>query len=152
MRPFPSLWRIGEHRGVPPRPRDAEETDIDPEKMEREVVKAAVDLVQRYPDIGAFVFECSDIPPFARATSEATGLPVFDFITLAHLVYGRRCREGMRDSCDLVFVRWAHKNQTGGAKNFGKGVMRSNRLRAYAVPHRRVRGGTHPNGRRRSVT
>jgi len=61
--------------------------DIDPEKMEREVVKAAVELVQRYPDIGAFVFECSDIPPYARATSEATGLPVFDFITLAHLVY-----------------------------------------------------------------
>jgi hypothetical protein len=61
--------------------------DIDPAKMEREVVAVAVDLVRRYPDIGAFVFECSDIPPYARATSEATGLPVFDFISLAHLVY-----------------------------------------------------------------
>ncbi len=61
--------------------------DIDPEKMEREVVETAVGLVQRYPDIGALVFECSDIPPYAKATSEATGLPVFDFITLAHLVY-----------------------------------------------------------------
>ncbi len=61
--------------------------DIDPEKVEQEVVAVAKDLVRRYPDIGAFVFECSDIPPFAKATSEATGLPVFDFITLAHLVY-----------------------------------------------------------------
>ena len=61
--------------------------DIDSEKMEREVVEVAVDLVQRHPDIGAFVFECSDIPPYAKATSVATGLPVFDFITLAHLVY-----------------------------------------------------------------
>jgi hypothetical protein len=55
--------------------------------MEREVVSVALELVRQYPDIGAFVFECSDIPPFARATQEATGLPVFDFITLAHLVY-----------------------------------------------------------------
>ena len=62
-------------------------SDINPEKMEREVVEVAVDLVRRYPDIGAFVFECSDIPPYAKATSEATGLPVFDFITLAHLIY-----------------------------------------------------------------
>jgi hypothetical protein len=61
--------------------------DIDPEKVEQEVISVAKDLVRRYPDIGAFVFECSDIPPFAKATSEATGLPVFDFITLAHLVY-----------------------------------------------------------------
>jgi len=61
--------------------------DVNPAKMEQEVVKAALDLVKRYPDIGAFVFECSDIPPFARATSDATGLPVFDFISLAHLVY-----------------------------------------------------------------
>ena len=61
--------------------------DIDPGKMEREVVSVALELVRQFPDIGAFVFECSDIPPFARATQEATGLPVFDFITLAHLVY-----------------------------------------------------------------
>lgn len=61
--------------------------DIDPEKVEREVVAAARGLLAEYPDIGAFVLECSDIPPFARAVAEATGLPVFDFITLAHLVY-----------------------------------------------------------------
>jgi len=71
--------------------------DIDPEKMEKEVVKVAKELLAKNPDIGAFVFECSDIPPYAKATSEATGLPVFDFISFAHLVYWAlipRCYSG----------------------------------------------------------
>ena len=59
---------------------------INPEKMEGEVVAAAKALVAKYPDIKAFVFECSDIPPFARAVVRDTGIPVFDFIGLAHMV------------------------------------------------------------------
>lgn len=59
---------------------------LNPDKMESEVVAAAKKLVEDYPDIRAFVFECSDIPPFARAVVKATGIPVFDFISLAHLV------------------------------------------------------------------
>ena len=59
---------------------------VDPKKMELEVVSAAEELVAEYPDIGCFVFECSDIPPFARAVVRATGRPVFDFISLSHLV------------------------------------------------------------------
>ena len=35
--------------------------DIDPEKTEREVVSVVLELVKQYPDIGALVFECSDI-------------------------------------------------------------------------------------------
>jgi len=60
---------------------------VDPEKMQAEVVQAAKSLLAQYPDIGAFVFECSDLPPFANAVAQATGLPVFDFISLAHFVY-----------------------------------------------------------------
>ncbi len=59
---------------------------IDPEKIEREVMDAAKKLIAKYPDIRCFVFECSDIPPFARTVAKETGLPVFDFISLAHLV------------------------------------------------------------------
>ena len=59
---------------------------INPEKMQAEVVKVATDLVAEYPDVGCFVFECSDIPPFAREVVRATGRPVFDYISLAHLV------------------------------------------------------------------
>jgi aspartate/glutamate racemase len=61
--------------------------NIDIKKVEKEVVSAALELLKKNPDIGAFVFECSDFPTFSRATSEATGLPVFDYINFAHLVY-----------------------------------------------------------------
>lgn len=63
-----------------------EKKTINPEKMQAEVVQAAEDLIEQYPDIKVFVFECSDIPPFAREVARRTGRPVFDFIGLAHMV------------------------------------------------------------------
>jgi len=59
---------------------------INPAKIEQEVLEAAKRLIAQYPDIRCFVFECSDIPPFARAVAKATGRPVFDFISLANFV------------------------------------------------------------------
>lgn len=59
---------------------------INPDKMRKEVVAVAKSMIEDYPDIGAFIFECSDIPPFARDVAFETGRPVFDFISLAHLV------------------------------------------------------------------
>jgi hypothetical protein len=60
--------------------------EVDPDLFIQEIVNVTVDLQKRNPDIGAFVFECSDLPPATKAVSKATGLPVFDFISLAHLV------------------------------------------------------------------
>lgn len=48
----------------------------------REVVAAATELVEKHPDIGAILLECSDMPPYAYAVQRATNRPVFDFITL----------------------------------------------------------------------
>lgn len=59
---------------------------INPAKMEAELVDTAKKLVSEYPDIKCFVFECSDIPPYAHAVTRETGIPVFDFIGLAHMV------------------------------------------------------------------
>ena len=59
---------------------------INPEKIQAEVIQAAENLIRQYPDIGCCVFECSDIPPFAREVARRTGRPVFDFIGLAHMV------------------------------------------------------------------
>ena len=46
------------------------------------VVEAAMALVTEHDDVGAILLECSDIPPYAYRVQQATGLPVFDFITL----------------------------------------------------------------------
>ncbi|MCP4361131.1 MAG: aspartate/glutamate racemase family protein [Chloroflexi bacterium] len=61
---------------------------IDPPQIEKEVVEAAQELIGIYPDIGAFVFECHNLAPYAPAVVKATGKPVFDIISFAHWIYG----------------------------------------------------------------
>jgi hypothetical protein len=60
---------------------------LDEERMTAEVVQAALDLHRENPNLGAFMLECSDLPPYSKAVHQATGLPVFDwanFITYVH--------------------------------------------------------------------
>ncbi len=49
-------------------------------RLESEMVEAARALVAAHPDVGALVFECTNMPPYARAVRQATGLPVFDVV------------------------------------------------------------------------
>lgn len=60
---------------------------IDARQVEREVLEAAEELTAAYPDIGAFVFECHNLAPYAPAIVKATGLPVFDIISFSRWVY-----------------------------------------------------------------
>lgn len=55
---------------------------LDNAGVRREVVNAARKLTEEYPDIGAILLECSDMPPYASAVQAEVKLPVFDFITL----------------------------------------------------------------------
>ncbi len=55
---------------------------LDSDKLEAETVKAAKALQAENPDMGAIVIECSMLPPYSKAVQEATGLPVYDFITM----------------------------------------------------------------------
>lgn len=55
---------------------------IDLAKAEEEMIQAAQKLVKANPDIGALVFECTNMPPFAHAVQQAVKLPVFDIVTL----------------------------------------------------------------------
>lgn len=50
--------------------------------VRQEVVNKALEIVKEYPDTGAILLECSDMPPYAYAVQAATSLPVFDFTTL----------------------------------------------------------------------
>jgi len=60
---------------------------IDVDKFKKEVVSLAKRLVDENREVGAIVLECTDLPPFAAAIRRETGLPVFDIVTLAYMVY-----------------------------------------------------------------
>lgn len=64
-----------------------EKGTLDSELIEKEVVSVAERMVRECPKVGAILLECSDLPPYAAAVHEATGLPVFDFITMIRHVH-----------------------------------------------------------------
>lgn len=51
---------------------------LDQATAQREVVLAATNAVRTDERIGAFVFECTNLPPYADAVRAATGRPVWD--------------------------------------------------------------------------
>ena len=66
-------------------------TETDMEKrtaqLEERVVKAALDCIEENPDVGAFVLECTNMPPASYALQQATGMPVFDAITMINYAH-----------------------------------------------------------------
>ena len=60
---------------------------IDIEETSRIIRSRAAELVKNNPDIGAIVLECTNMPPFAKAVQEETGLPVFDIVSLVKYVH-----------------------------------------------------------------
>ncbi len=59
-------------------PAEKVDTDI----IEREMVNTALEMKESSPHIGAYLLECSMMPPYAKAVQEATGVPVYDFMSL----------------------------------------------------------------------
>lgn len=60
----------------------AQETAFDNGALEAEITSLAEDTMRAHPEIGAWLLQCSDLPPYAAALQSATGLPVFDMCTL----------------------------------------------------------------------
>lgn len=60
---------------------------LDRDKVEEEVVSAAVNLARENPDTGFIVMEETDFPPFSNTIQQKLNLPVFDSITLTNMVY-----------------------------------------------------------------
>ena len=56
---------------------------VDYKKLTSEVLKL---LVEKYPDIGSILIECTDMSPWSDKVREATGLPVFDPVDMVKRV------------------------------------------------------------------
>ncbi|MGI6574879.1 MAG: aspartate/glutamate racemase family protein [bacterium] len=61
--------------------------ELDVDLAREEHIRVARRLVAENPDVGAIVLECTNMPPYARDIQAATGLPVFDIVTLVNMVY-----------------------------------------------------------------
>jgi hypothetical protein len=57
------------------------------DETEKQFVAACADFYKRYPNIGAFLLECTGMQPFARAVQREIDLPVFSWGTLLDYVY-----------------------------------------------------------------
>ena len=67
--------------------------ELDVSRARDEHLVAAELLLGRNPDVGAIVLECTNMPPYAAAIRDATGLPVHDLTTLVGwFVEGHRRR------------------------------------------------------------
>lgn len=55
---------------------------MDAGRMRQEVLEVARRMTSECPEVGSILLECSELPAYARAVRDATGLPVFDFATL----------------------------------------------------------------------
>lgn len=62
---------------------------LDRQRAEAEWVQLATSLQQRDPDLGGWLFECANMPPYAAAVRRATGLPVYDALSLGRELYER---------------------------------------------------------------
>lgn len=65
---------------------------LDVAKARAEHVRVARRMVEERPDVGAIVLECTNMPPYAADIQAATGLPVFDIVTMVHWVHGAVAR------------------------------------------------------------
>lgn len=56
---------------------------VDTEKATPGIVKLAKETQYQHPNVRAFLFECTELPQFSDAVRAATGLPVYDSITMS---------------------------------------------------------------------
>jgi Asp/Glu/hydantoin racemase len=59
-----------------------DEETLDVATARAEHVAAATAMVREHPSIGAFVLECTNMPPYAADIAAATGRPVYDLTTM----------------------------------------------------------------------
>lgn len=64
-----------------------EKGTLDSQAVEDEVLETARQLIKDESEVRALLLECSVLPPYGAALQQATGLPVFDYVTMINYVY-----------------------------------------------------------------
>jgi hypothetical protein len=72
----------------------ADDVTLDQAAARRDVIEAAMRLVNRRPDVGAIVLECTNMPPYSAAVRHATGRPVYDVLTMLDWFWRGLQRQG----------------------------------------------------------
>jgi hypothetical protein len=70
---------------------------IDTDKAEAQLVALARGMVERTPQIGAFVCEGTNFSSWGHAIQAATGRPFFDIVTMTRWVYEAVVKRPVRD-------------------------------------------------------
>lgn len=66
---------------------DAPVPTLDVDRVTEEVVAVCRGLAEAHPDLGALVFECTNLPPYAAAVQAALGLPIYSIVHLVELLH-----------------------------------------------------------------
>ena len=61
--------------------------EYDTDDIRADMIRVAGRMQEDNPQLGAIVSECSEFPPYSKAVQDATGLPVFDFVTMIDLLH-----------------------------------------------------------------
>ena len=67
---------------------------LDVDQAERDLVAAATAFQAAHPELGAILFECTNMPPYKDAVKAATGLPVYSietYLTWLHAALVQDC-------------------------------------------------------------
>lgn len=66
---------------------------FDNTKVKQEFADISASLVHEFPEIGAFLLECTEMPPYAHIVQAVTQRPVYDFISMLNWVASGLCRK-----------------------------------------------------------
>jgi hypothetical protein len=77
---------------------------VDVKKVTPGMVQKAKKVLMDHPTIRAFLFECTELPPYSDAVRAATGLPVFDSITCCDFFIS-----GFKDNVRFGINNWREK-------------------------------------------
>jgi hypothetical protein len=66
--------------------------------MRQEIVSMALELTRSHPEVKSILLECSMMPPYGEAVQKATGLPVYDFLTMIDYAHSTIIKRHFEDS------------------------------------------------------